>query len=308
MDARGGGRRPGPGRVARRRRGRPPRAGGRQRRRRSCARRGGRLCGRRLARVRRRHALVAARASRARSGPALARRRRGAGPPRGARAALRRHARVAARVARARVVPARAEGGRAGRAGRARRARGHADGRREEPLLPAARARERGPDRRRLAADRADARSGPAADGPRSPRGDARLRRGQSGRAQRHPHRPRDRRLRRARALRQHRVPQRDQPAADRAVRRRRGALRVRVGPRLPPGLPAPGEHHLRARPPAHDGLHRDRHAEGRGGDRRPGSACAARSGCAPGSTARTSPSTSSRSTARAAWPASARR
>ena len=84
-----------------------------------------------------------------------------------------------------------------------------------------------------------------------------------------HPQRRRDGRLRRARALRLDRLPQRDRAAHDRAVRRRRGALRVRVGPRLPPRLPAAGVDHRRARPPADDGLHRDRDAEGRGGDRR---------------------------------------
>ena len=64
-----------------------------------------------------------------------------------------------------------------------------------------------------------------------------------------------------------------------RAVRRRRGPLRVRVGPRLPPGLPAPGDHHQGTRPPAHDGLHRDRDAQGRRGDRRPARPQNARAG-----------------------------
>ena len=68
-----------------------------------------------------------------------------------------------------------------------------------------------GPDRRRLPADRADARPVRAADRPRPPRGDARLRRGQPARAlDQIRQRPGDGRLRRPRAVRDHRLPQRD--------------------------------------------------------------------------------------------------
>ena len=59
-------------------------------------------------------------------------------------------------------------------------------------------------------------------------------------RAGRDPRRRRADRLRRAGAVRLGRLPRRAGPPHDRAVRRRRGALRERVGPRLPAGLPAP--------------------------------------------------------------------
>ena len=72
-----------------------------------------------------------------------------------------------------------------GRARGARRARRHADRRRQEPLLPAARAGHRRSDRRRLAADRAHARPVRAAHRPRPPGGHARLRRGQPAGARR---------------------------------------------------------------------------------------------------------------------------
>ena len=93
------------------------------------------------------------------------------------RPSQRRDARVAPEPARPQLLPPRAAGGGAGGARRARRARGHADRRRQEPLLPAARARERRSDRGRLAADRPDARPVHAAHRPRPSRGDARLRR-----------------------------------------------------------------------------------------------------------------------------------
>ena len=63
---------------------------------------------------------------------------------------------------------------------------------------------------------------------------------GQPRRARGDPRRSREDLLRRPRALRLRRVPGRDRAPRDRALRRRRGPLRERVGPRLPPGLPAP--------------------------------------------------------------------
>ena len=67
------------------------------------------------------------------------------------------------------------------------------------------------------------------------------------------------------------------------AVRRRRGALRVAVGPRLPPRLPAPRPRRSRgARRPAAPGAHRDRRAARARRDRRACSGCATpRSSCA---------------------------
>ena len=162
------------------------------------------------------------------------------------------------------------QAGRPGGARRPRLARRHAHRRRQEPLLPAPGARQHRSDRRRLPADRPDARPVRAPDRPRPPRGHARLRRRQPAGARPDPPRPGDGRLRRPRALRLDRLPQRDRTAPDRPVRRRRGPLRLRVGSRLPPRLPAPRLDHQGARPPADDGLHRDGDAEGRRGDRHP--------------------------------------
>ena len=88
-----------------------------------------------------------------------------------------------------------------------------------------------------------------------------------------------------ARALRLGRLPRGARAARGRAVRRRRGALRGRVGPRLPPRLPAPARRdRLAARParraPGGDGGDGDGDAARRGGDRR--AAGAARPGLGP--------------------------
>ena len=122
--------------------------------------------------------------------PAPSRRRRAtppppprdAAPPEQAAAAARRcpargrrDARGAARAVRARAVPpGPARGGRR-RARRPRQPRRHADRRRQEPLLPAAGDRVGRADGDRQPADRAHARPVRAPDGPRPPRGDARL-------------------------------------------------------------------------------------------------------------------------------------
>ena len=115
------------------------------------------------------------------------------GRPRARPCPLRRDPRVAPLPARPDHLPPRPTRSRPSRARRARRARGHADRRRQEPLLPAPRAREPRPHRRRLAADRPDARPVRAAHRPRPPRGHARLRRRQPVGARRDPRRHRAR-------------------------------------------------------------------------------------------------------------------
>ena len=55
-----------------------------------------------------------------------------------------------------------------------------------------------------------------------------------------------------------------------RTVRGRRGPLRGRVGPRLPPRLPAPARRDRGTGTPRGDGCHSDRHAARGRGDRRP--------------------------------------
>ncbi len=82
--------------------------------------------------------------------------------------------------------------------------------------------------------------------------------------------------------------------AADRPARGRRGPLRLRVGPRLPPRLPAAAADRRPARPADGDGLHGDRDRSRSRRRSPPASACASRSRCAPASTGPTSPSTSS--------------
>ena len=174
----------------------------------------------------------------------------------------------------------------------------------EEPLLPAAGAGDRGPDDRGQPADRVDAGPVAAADRGGAPGGDdllgdgrrggAGTRSGWSGAARRGSSTARRSGSRRTSSST--RSPQR----TDRPDRGRRGALRLRVGARLPARLPAPAADRRAARAADGDGLHGDRDQAGGGGDRRPASGCATRSRCAPASTVPTSPSTSSRSRARA--------
>ena len=71
-------------------------------------------------------------------------------------------------------------------------------------------------------------------------------------------------------------------------VRRRRGALRGRVGARLPARLPAPARRDRVARAPGGDGGDGDGDAARGGGDRARGWGCATGCRCAPASTART--------------------
>ena len=66
------------------------------------------------------------------------------------------------------------------------------------------------------------------------------------------------------------RLPRRARPAPDRPARGRRGALRLRVGPRLPARLPAAAADRRPARAADGDGLHGDGDEAGRGGDRLP--------------------------------------
>ena len=72
---------------------------------------------------------------------------------------------------------------------------------------------------------------------------------------------------------------------ADRPARGRRGALRLRVGPRLPPRLPAPAADRRAARAADGDGLHGDGDRGGRGARSPPASGCASRCRSAPAST-----------------------
>ena len=100
------------------------------------------------------------------------------------------------------------------------------------------------------------------------------------------------------------------------AVRRRRGALRLRLGPRLPARLPAAGRRHRAARPPHRAGAHRDRGAAGAGRDRRAAGDARRRRSSSPASTGPRSgwrstttptPTASSRACSTGCWPRSAR-
>ena len=71
-------------------------------------------------------------------------------------------------------------------------------------------------------------------------------------------------------ALRLDRLPRRARAAPDRPARGRRGALRLRVGARLPPRLPAPAGDRRAARAADGDGLHGDGDRGGGARDRRP--------------------------------------
>ncbi len=143
---------------------------------------------------------------------------------------------------RARRLPRRAARNRAARGRRRRRAGADADGRRQVAVLPvagAAAGRHRGG---RLAADRADAGPGRRARAARRaggvPQLDARRRRGarRGARPGRRRARPA---LRRTRAAGHAALPRTARPHAGGALRHRRGALRLAVGPRLPARVPA---------------------------------------------------------------------
>ena len=182
-----------------------------------------------------------------------------AGRPRLRRAARPRRP---PRPPRLRRLPARAARARRGRARRPRLARRHAHRRRQEPLLPAPRPRLGQAHHRGQPADRADGRPVAAAHRRRPPGGDDRLGPPGGGGARRDgadPRRPGPDRLLLAGALRPARLHERGRPARGRPARRRRGPLHLRVGPRLPPRLPAAAAGARAARPPDGDGLHRDR-------------------------------------------------
>ena len=173
-----------------------------------------------------------------------------------------------------------ARGGR-GRGRGPRRAGGHAHRLGQVALLPAAGAHAGGPHARGLAARVADA--GPGA-GARA-RG-ARLRRPGQRAAGRGDQPPRGRArggrraaaaLRGARAVLLARLPGADPARPDRAVRGRRGALRVPVGARLPARLLPAGRRRALARRERDPRLDRDGHAAG--GGRHRGPARAARPG-----------------------------
>ena len=155
------------------------------------------------------------------------------------------------------------------RARRHRHARDHADRRRQVAVLSAPRARARRRHARRLAADRADEGSARQARRARhrgaAPRLHAVAAR-RAGRARRGssenrpciayvtPERLGEPRFRERLATR-----------AGRAVRRRRGALHLAVGARLPPRVPRPRRGGARARQAAGARADRDRAAEGQG-------------------------------------------
>ena len=166
-------------------------------------------------------------------------------------------------------------------------------------LLPAPGADARGPDARRLAARLADAGPGRRARAGGAGQGRARQRPAGRGRQPRGAG-PRGvgaraAALRRARALLLARVPRADPAGEGRPVRGRRGALRLAVGARLPPGLLPARRRRALAR--------RARRSSPRPRPRRrrspttssPGSGCASRCGSRPASTARTCRSPSCR-------------
>ena len=101
--------------------------------------------------------------------------------------------------------------------------------------------------------------------------------------------------LRRARAVLVAGLPRAPARRRHRPVRGRRGALRLAVGARLPARLLPARRRRALARGQVDRGLDGDRDAAGGGGHRDAGSGCATRCGWRPGSTARTSPSRSSR-------------
>ncbi len=196
-----------------------------------------------------------------------------------------------------------ARGGR-GRARRPRRARRHADRLGQVALLPAAGAHAGRPDGRRLAAGLAHAGPG---------RG-ARARRARPRRADQRPAGRGDATARcstRAAAgqLRLLYVAperfaspgflERIRARADRAVRRRRGALRLPVGPRLPARLLPARRRRALARRRGDRRLDRDGDAAGGGGHRRAARAARSRSASPPASTGRTCRSRSSRCAAK---------
>ena len=177
---------------------------------------------------------------------------------------------------------------------RPRRARRHADRRRQVAVLPAARADARRPDARRLAARLADAGPG---RGARARRARARSRSSTRSRTRR-----RTARRSSARAPATLRLlyvaperfalaglPRGDARRPRRAVRRRRGALRLAVGPRLPARLlPARRRRALARRARRSWPPPRRRRPQVAARHRARASACATRCGSRPASTART--------------------
>ena len=99
--------------------------------------------------------------------------------------------------------------------------------------------------------------------------------------------------VRRARAVLVGAVPAGDQGREGRAVRRRRGALRVAVGPRLPARLLPAGRRRALAGDGGDHRVDRDGDAAGRGRTSSAASGCATRCGSRRGSTGRTSASAS---------------
>ena len=198
---------------------------------------------------------------------------RSTGQPRGMASRPERIAPGGARGLRLRDAAPRAGGGDRGRARRPGRARGDVHRLGQVRHLPDRRAAAARRHRGRLPPDRAPARAGRRPAGPRRrrrrpaqlehPRGRAR---GGTRRARRGGARVR---LPRPRAARQPGRAGRARGRAAVAARRRRGALHLGVGARLPARLPAPGRGGRGARPPPRARSHRDGRAARARGDRR---------------------------------------
>ena len=172
-------------------------------------------------------------------------------------------------------VPRRAGRDRRSRRGRRRRARADAHRRRQVAVLPDPVAAARRHRRRRVAADRADAGPGGRAEAGGRARGVPQFVAGR-GRGARGRARARGRRarppLRRAGAADDGALPRPPLPRAHRALRDRRGALRVAVGTRLSSGVPrAVGAARALPRRSARRAHRHRRSADARGDHRAPG-------------------------------------
>src|SRR3954454_15562255 len=198
-------------------------------------------------------------------------RRTGRGGRKGSRLRWFRGSGGAARSSRAPVIPPRTARGRPGGARRARRADRDADRRRQEPLLPASRPRLFPTDGRGEPADRAHGGSVPTPGRRRPPGRHGGVGNGRGAKSRRPragPRWPRPDRLLLARAVRLDSVPGSAGGARRRPDGDRRGALRLGVGPRLPPRLPAAAQSDRATGAARGDGLHRHGNRGGGGRDR----------------------------------------
>ena len=215
---------------------------------------------------------------------------------------------------RLRRLPPRPGGGGRRRAGRPRRARRDADRRRQVALLPAAGADARRPHDRRLAARLADAGPGRRRCGAIAPeRGRARQRAAERRREPRGAASARPPASCGCCTSRPERFAspgflEQVERRRHRAVRRRRGALRLAVGPRLPPRLLPPRRRRALPEGARDRGADGDRDAAGRARHRRAPAAGASRCRSRPASTGPTSPSRSCRAGRRPTSTAASRR